>query len=103
MNPMLVTGVLAVAVASAAMLASFSADHAEYSRSVERASAMQSERLREQVLVERGPGGQVSVSNTGTVPVTVLEVRTVGGDGQVGAREQVRVRIPAGQSAVVIP
>ena len=39
------------------MLASFSAGRPEYSRPVERAPAMQSERLRAQVLVERGPGG----------------------------------------------
>ena len=102
MNPILITGALAVAAASAGMLVSFSADHAEYFRSVERASAMQSERLREQVLVEQS-GGKVSVTNTGTVPVTILEVRTVDEDGRVTLQESVRVRVPAGQSAVVVP
>lgn len=102
MNPILITGALAVAAASAGMLVSFSADHAEYSSSVERASAMQSERLREQVLVERS-GGKVSVMNTGTVPVTILEVRVVDEDGRVTLQEPVRVRVPAGQSAVVVP
>lgn len=100
MNPILITGALAVAAASAGMLASFSADHAEYSRSVERASAMQSERLREQILVEES-GGKISVVNTGAVPVTVLEVRTVDGDGRVTSQERVRVPVPAGQSAVI--
>ena len=80
MNPILVTGSLAVAAASAGMLVSFSADQAEYSRSLETASSMQSERLREQLSVERGPGG-VSVRNTGTVPVTILEVRDRGRRG----------------------
>ena len=101
MNPILVTGSLAVAAAAAGMLVSFSADHAEYSRSVELASAMQSERVREQLSVERGPGGEVSVRNTGAVPVTILEVRTVGPGGQVTSQEQVRLRVPAGQSAAL--
>ena len=101
MNPILVTGSLAVAAAAAGMLVSFSADHAEYSRSVELASAAQSERLREQLSVERGPGGEVSVRNTGAVPVTILEVRTVGGGGQVTSQEQVRLRVPPGQSAAL--
>ena len=100
MNPILVTGSLAVAAASAGMLVSFSADQAEYSRSLETASSMQSERLREQLSVERGPSG-VSVRNTGTVPVTILEVRTVGDGGQVTSQDQVRLRIPAGQSALL--
>ena len=81
-EPHTVTGSLAVAAASAGMLVSFSADQAEYSRSLETASSMQSERLREQLSVERGPGG-VSVRNTGTVPVTIQEGgpwATVAGD-----------------------
>ena len=100
-NPILVTGSLAVAASAAGMLVSFSADHAEYSRSVELASAAQSERIREQLSVERGPDGEVRVRNTGAVPVTILEVRTVGAGGQVTSQEQVRLRVPAGQSAAL--
>lgn len=99
MNPILVTGALAVAAASAGMLVSFSADHAQYSASVERASSMQSDRLREQVEVERGPGGEVRVRNTGAVPVKILEVRTIDADGRVSWSAPAEVYIPAGGSA----
>ena len=103
MNPILITGALAVAAASAGMMASFSADHAEYARAVERASAMQSDRLREQLSVEAGPDGGVSVFNSGTVPVTILEVRSIGPDGRVAWSEPVSVRVGPGRSAEVIP
>lgn len=98
MNPILVAGALAVAAASAAMMVSFSAEQAEQWRWAERASQMQSERLREQVLVEGGPES-VLVRNTGTVPVTILEVRTVEPDGRVSAQKSARVTVAPGQSA----
>ena len=100
MNPLVITGILAVTVASVALLISFSNEQVRYSGVIERTSTMQVERLQEDVTVGIRDG-QLVLKNTGPVHVQIMEVRLIDEEGNVVMRQKVNHTILAAQSADV--
>lgn len=98
MNPIVITGMLAVAVASVAVMAELSGEQARHAAAAERMAGMHSERIREEASLSVRDGRLV-VENSGTVGIRILEVRTVDDRGLIESRHPVDVAVaPAGEA-----
>ncbi|MDA7999395.1 MAG: hypothetical protein MPI82_06035 [Nitrosopumilus sp.] len=100
MNPITIAGILAVTMASAGMMVSFSAQQVQYSQAVEQAASMQAERLQERLAVTV-EGGVLLVENAGPVPVRIREIRAIDDAGLVSAAQPVDITV--GISGVARP
>ena len=100
MNPLVITGILAVTVSSVALLISFSNEQVRYSGVIEQTSSMQVERLQEDVIVGMREG-QLVLKNTGPASVRIMEVRLIDGEGDVIQRQKTDYTILAAQTVSV--
>ena len=86
MNPIAIAGVLAVTMASAGLMVSFTGEQVRYSQAAGQTAALQAERLQEGLSVTAA-GGALVVENTGPLPVQIREIRVVDGSGRVIATQ----------------
>lgn len=100
MNPLVITGILAVTIASVATMLSFSNEQIRYSDTTEQISAIQAERLQENVQVGTGDG-TLQLKNAGPIPVTIKEIRLLDDDGQIILRQSVDQQISAAQTGEI--
>lgn len=101
MNPIVITGMLAMAVFSVALMITLSNEQVRYSHTVEAASEAQSQRLREEMAAVLA-GSQVLVENTGPVRITVKEIRVLDSDGYVVHAQKADSDIAVGQDGHAI-
>lgn len=82
MNPIVIMGMVVVAVFFTALMLTLSDEQILYSHTVEETSEIQSQRLHEEMhaVMDRG---QILVENTGSVRITVKEIRVIDDDGFV--------------------
>ena len=100
MNPIVIAGIMAMAVLSSAMMISFSDGQVRHSNTAEQVSNMQAERVQERLLVT-SRDGQLLLENTGSVTVHVKEIRVLDGDGQIISRQKADVAVPAAHTGTV--
>jgi len=97
MNPLVITGIMAMTVLVSVLMISFSDGQIRYSQTAQKVSNMQAERVREDVSVSLQDDGLLLLENTGSVPVRIVEIRVLDGDGQVVSRQKADVPVsPAG-------
>ena len=97
MNPLVITGILAVVIASAYLMISFSTEQVRYSGVIEQTSTMQTERLREEAVLSI-QDGQLLLENTGSVPIQIREIRLLDNDGRIILRQETDRRILSAQT-----
>ncbi len=100
MNPIVILGVLAVAVASISMMISFSDEQVRYSDTMQRTVEMQAQRLQEQAAVTI-QDGQLWLKNTGPVPIHVREVRILDDSGSVIHTQKAETTILSSQTQAI--
>jgi len=97
MNPLVITGIMAMTVLVSVLMISFSDGQIRYSQTAQKVSSMQAERVREDVSVSLQDDGRLLLENTGSVPVRIVEIRVLDGDGQMVSRQRTDVPVsPAG-------
>ena len=99
-NPIVIAGIMAMAVLSSAMMISFSDGQVRHSHTAEQVSNLQAERVQERMSVT-SRDGQVIFENTGSVTVHVKEIRMLDGDGQIISRQKADVAVPAAHTGAV--
>ena len=100
MNPLVITGILAVTVASFAMMVSFSDEQMRHSDMSERMAEMNAQRVREDVSAVLA-GEQLSLENTGPVPVLIKEIRVLDGSGHIVSRQKTDVAVSTAQTGTI--
>ena len=101
MNPLVITGILAVVLVSSAMMVSFSGKQLEYSNTSEELSSMQVQRVQEELQVTVHNDGQLKLANTGPVPVRVVEVRMLDNDGNIVTRQKTDITISSSDEDLI--
>ena len=101
MNPIVITGMLAMTVSAAVMMISFSNDQIRYSESTQKISEIQTQRISEEMILTTTDSGQIEVKNTGTVPVQIREVRIIDDQGHVTFRQKADQTIFATRTAML--
>jgi len=92
MNPLVITGTVAIAVLASAMLATYSDLQLEHSHTSQQVSNIQAQRLQEDVSVEIRDD-RIILENKGPVPVRIMEIRIIDDDGHVVAQQKSDLRV----------
>lgn len=100
MNPLVITGILAVSIASFAMMVSFSDGQIQYSNVSERVADINAQRVREDMSPSLS-GGQLYLENTGSVPILVKEIRVLDDSGHIVSRQKTDVAISTAQTGTI--
>jgi len=88
---------MAMTVLVSVLMISFSDGQIRYSQTAQKVSSMQAERVREDVSVSLQDDGRLLLENTGSVPVRIVEIRVLDGNGQMVSRQRTDVPVsPAG-------
>ncbi len=100
MNPIVILGVLAVAVASISMMISFSDEQVRYSDTTQRTAEMQAQRLQEQAAVTI-QDGELRLKNMGSVPIHIREIRILDDSGFVIHTQKAETTILSSQTHTI--
>ena len=99
MNPIVIVGILALAILTAIMMVSFSNDQVRQMHTTEKVSTIQVERLREEVSATTAKkGDHIQINNTGSIPIRLKEIRILDDNGHITYREKIDQHITASQS-----
>ena len=99
-NPIVIAGMLVIAVFSAAMMMTLSGEQARYSRTVEITSEVQSQRIHEELDADLR-GDNILVENTGPVDLRIKEIRIIDPDGQMRYMQKIDLDLSAAQSHTI--
>lgn len=98
-NPLIITGILTMAIAVTAMMLSFSTQQVQYSKTVEQASTLQAQRLAEDLEATMN-GKQIQIKNTGSNSIQIKEIRILDDTGRVIITQKVDDKILSAQSSM---
>ena len=87
-----------MALASSAMMVTFSDRQLDYSNTSETLSTMQVQRVQEEVLVTVQDDGYLELTNAGSVPIRIVEVRVLDDDGNIVSTQKTSVSISSSDS-----